>query len=60
MSWPSRIDRQRRVGPNLDVRAVVVAMVFVAIETVLSHPLDDLQNALVAIDVGEADVGLMK
>jgi hypothetical protein len=46
LSWPSRIDRQRRVGRDLDVRTVVVAIVSVAIETVLPHPLDDLQNAL--------------
>ena len=43
MAWPSRINRQRRVGRDLDVGTVVVAIVSVAIETVLPHPLDDLK-----------------
>jgi hypothetical protein len=38
----------------------VVAVISIPIESVLTHPKDDLQSAFLAVDVGEAKVGLMK
>src|SRR4051812_40324957 len=60
LSWPSGIDWQRWVGPDLKVRAVVVAVISIPIESVFTHPKDDLQRAFLAVDVGKANVGLMK
>ena len=60
LSWPSGIDWQRRVRRDLKVRAVVVAVISIPIESVFTHPKDDLQRAFLAVDVGEANVGLMK
>src|SRR5437016_3431856 len=60
LSWPSSIDWQRWVGRDLKVRAVVVAVISIPIESVFTHPKDDLQRAFLAVDVGEANVGLMK
>jgi len=60
LSWPSGIDWQRWVGRDLKVRAVVVAVISIPIESVFTHPKDDLQRAFLAVDVGEANVGLMK
>ncbi len=47
-------------SPYLNVRAVVVAVISIPIESVFTHPKDDLQRAFLAVDVGEANVGLMK
>jgi hypothetical protein len=60
LSWPSHIDWQRWVGRDLKVRAVVVAVISIPIESVFAHPKDDLQRAFLAVDVGEANIGLMK
>jgi hypothetical protein len=60
LSWPSHIDCQRWVGRDLKVRAVVVAVISIPIESVFAHPKDDLQRAFLAVDVGEANVGLME
>ena len=60
LSWPSGGDWQCWVGRYLDVRAVVVAVISIPIESVFTHPKDDLQRAFLAVDVGEANVGLMK
>src|SRR5580704_8228151 len=60
LSWPSGIDCQRWVGRDLEVRAVVVAVISIPIQSVFTHPKDDLQRAFLAVDVGEANVGLMK
>ena len=60
LSWPNGIDWQRWVRRDLKVRAVVVAVISIPIEGVLSHPKDELQRAFLAVDVGEANVGLMK
>jgi hypothetical protein len=60
LSWPSDIDWQRWVSRNLNVRAVMVAVISIPIEGVFAHPEDDLQRAFLAVDVGEAKVGLMK
>src|SRR5207253_6560618 len=45
LSWPSGIDWQRWVGRDLKVRAVVVAVISIPIESVFTHPKDDLQRA---------------
>ena len=60
LSWPSGIDWQRWVRRDLKVRAVMVAVISIPIESVFTHPKDDLQRALVAVDVGEANVGLVE
>ena len=60
LSRPSHIDWQRWVGRDLKVRAVVIAVISVPIESVFAHPKDDLQRAFLAVDVGEANVGLME
>src|SRR5262249_4673702 len=60
LSRPSGIDWQRWVGRDLKVRAVVVAVISIPIESVFTHPKQDLQRAFLAVDVGEANVGLMK
>src|SRR5712671_5293722 len=60
LSWPGGSDWQCWVGRYLDVRAVVVAVISIPIESVLAHPKDDLQRAFLAVDVGEPNVGLMK
>src|SRR5215470_8775756 len=60
LSWPSGIDRQCWVGCDLKVGAVVVAVISIPIESVFTHPKDDLQCAILAVDVGKANVGLMK
>jgi hypothetical protein len=39
---------------------MVVAVISIPIESVFTHPKDDLQRAFLAVDVGEANVGLMK
>jgi hypothetical protein len=39
---------------------VVVAVISIPIESVFTHPKEDLQRAFLAVDVGEAKVGLMK
>src|SRR5512145_1996150 len=60
LTGPVRIDGQRRIGGDLQRRAMVIAVVAVRVEGVLAHPLDDLQRAGLAIDVGQADIGLME
>jgi hypothetical protein len=60
LSWPSGIDWQRWIGCDLNARAVVVAVISIPIESVFTHPKEDLQRAFLAVDVGEAKVGLMK
>jgi hypothetical protein len=39
---------------------VVVAVISIPIESVFTHPEDDLERAFLAVDVGESNVGLMK
>jgi len=39
---------------------MVVAVISIPIESVFTHPHDDLQRAFLAVDVGEANVGLME
>jgi hypothetical protein len=39
---------------------VVVAVISIPIESVFTHPKDDLQGAFLAVDVGEANVGFME
>jgi hypothetical protein len=39
---------------------MVVAVISIPIESVFAHPKEDLQRAFLAVDVGEAKVGLMK
>ena len=60
LSWPSGIDWQRWVRCDLKIRAVVVAVISIPIESVFTHPKEDLQRAFLAVDVGEANVGLME
>src|SRR3954464_6935923 len=60
LSGPSGIDWQRWVGRDLEVGAVMVAVISIPIEGVFTHPKDDLQRAFIAVDVREAKVGLMK
>ena len=60
LSWPSGSDWQRWIGCDLKIRAVVIAVISIPIESVLTHPKEDLQRAFLAVDVGEANVGLMK
>jgi hypothetical protein len=60
LSWPSGINWQRWIGSDLKIRAVVIAVIAIPIESVFTHPKDDLQRAFLAVDVGEANVGLMK
>src|SRR5262245_22304110 len=45
LSWPSDIDWQRRIGRDLNVRTVVVAVISIPIESVFAHPKDHLQRA---------------
>src|SRR5262249_51831864 len=60
LSWPTGIDWQRWVGRDFKVRAVVIAVISIPIESVFTHPKEDLQRAFLAVDVGEANVSLMK
>jgi hypothetical protein len=38
----------------------MVAVISIPVESVFTHPKDDLQRAFLAVDVGEANIGLMK
>ena len=56
-SWPPLVQWLRWVGCDPDVGAVVIAVATWVHVGMLSHPLDDLKRALLAVDVGELDVG---
>src|SRR6185503_7947413 len=60
LTGPIPIDGQRRIRGDLQRRAMVIAVVAIRVQRVLAHPLDDLQRAFLAIDVGQANVGLME
>src|SRR4029453_13992235 len=55
---PRAIQRFRRVGRDLQVRAVMVGVPTGVVERVFGHELDHLQRALLAVDVRELHVRL--
>jgi hypothetical protein len=57
--WKPGIDGFVRVGADLEIGAVMVAVVAIFISAMGSHELDHLQGAFRAIDVRNLDVGLL-
>src|SRR6185436_4387108 len=60
LSRPGFVDRFCRISGDLDIGAMMVGVTAVLVVAVILHELDDLQRALLAVDVRQLHVGLVR